>query len=80
MISSFTDSAAGPRVNSHSGNSAVGQTAASLRSSSGLSPVHAYTSNHTGLFRAVSTGGLVGQLWSPGLLDRLHEPLTRYRE
>lgn len=81
MISTFTDSAAGPKANSHARISAVGLTAGNLRSILGLPPAHAYASNHHGdLFGAASTEDLFGQFWPPGLLDRLHEPLSRYHE
>ncbi len=80
MISTFPDSAAGPKANSHARISAVGLTAGSLRSTFGPPPAHAYASDHGDLFGAASTEDLFGQFWSPGLLDRLHEPLSRFHE
>ncbi|MGA2017306.1 MAG: hypothetical protein ABSH26_10125 [Opitutaceae bacterium] len=80
MISTFTDSAAGPKADSHARISAVGLTAGNLRSILGLPPAHAHTSNRGDLFGAASTEDLFGQFWSPGLLDRLQEPLSRYHE
>jgi hypothetical protein len=80
MISTLTDSASAPKANSHARISPLGQTAANLRSMFGLSPVHAVSSGHAELFGAPSTEDIFGQFWSPGLLDSLHEPLTRYHE
>jgi hypothetical protein len=36
--------------------------------------------NGLGSSRSVATEDLFSQFWTPGLLDRLQSPLTRYRE
>jgi hypothetical protein len=58
----------------------VGQADSGLSSIFGTSPARAYGSIRADLFGAAPTEDLFGQLWSPRLLDRLQEPLTRYHE
>jgi hypothetical protein len=79
MNTTFSDTTAGIDAGSLVRISGPGRTA-SLRSPFGILPAPAYGQGRADSLRAESPEDLFAQLWSPGLLDRLHEPLTRYRE
>jgi hypothetical protein len=80
MASTFVHSTSHLPAATRSRSSSSLSSATTLRSFFGLPAARTGAHRTLRAFGATPEESVFGQLWSPGLLDNLHEPLSRYHE